>query len=71
VSRQTLSRHVAPNGSLRPDCQRLLRSPQAIGRQDRLKGIVMDNLLTVAFEAHHTGKNHRGYKVTVGRDLFR
>jgi predicted DNA-binding WGR domain protein len=31
----------------------------------------MDNLLTVAFEAHHSGKNHhRRYEVTVGRDLF-
>ncbi len=31
----------------------------------------MDNLLTVAFEAHHAGKNHhRRYEVTVGRDLF-
>jgi hypothetical protein len=31
----------------------------------------MDNLLTVAFEAHHGYKNHhRRYEVTVGRDLF-
>jgi predicted DNA-binding WGR domain protein len=31
----------------------------------------MDNLLTVAFEAHHTEHNHhRRYQVTVGRDLF-
>jgi predicted DNA-binding WGR domain protein len=31
----------------------------------------MDNLLTVAFEAHHAEKNHhRRYQVTVGRDLF-
>ncbi len=31
----------------------------------------MDNLLTVASEAHHAGKNHhRRYEVTVGRDLF-
>jgi predicted DNA-binding WGR domain protein len=31
----------------------------------------MDNLLTVAFEAHNAGKNHhRRYQVTVGRDLF-
>jgi predicted DNA-binding WGR domain protein len=31
----------------------------------------MDNLLTVAFEAHHAGKNHhRRYEVTVGRDLL-
>jgi len=31
----------------------------------------MDNLLTVAFEAHHAEKNHhRRYQVTVGRDLL-
>jgi predicted DNA-binding WGR domain protein len=31
----------------------------------------MDNLLTVAFEGHHAGKNHhRRYEVTVDRDLF-
>ena len=31
----------------------------------------MDNLLTVAFEAHHAEKNHhRHYQVTVGRDLL-
>jgi hypothetical protein len=31
----------------------------------------MDNLLTVAFEAHHARKNHHlRYEVTVGRDLF-
>ena len=31
----------------------------------------MDNLLTVAFEAHHAAKNHhRRYEVTIGRDLF-
>ena len=31
----------------------------------------MDNLLTVAFEAHHAEKNHhRRYEVTVGRDLL-
>lgn len=31
----------------------------------------MDNLLTVAFEAHNSEKNHhRRYQVTVGRDLF-
>jgi predicted DNA-binding WGR domain protein len=31
----------------------------------------MDNLLTVAFEAHHAEKNHhRRYEVRVGRDLF-
>ncbi len=31
----------------------------------------MDNLLSVAFEAHNDGKNHhRRYQVTVGRDLF-
>ena len=31
----------------------------------------MDNLLTVAFEAHHPEKNHhRLYQVTVGRDLL-
>ena len=31
----------------------------------------MDNLLTVAFEAHHPEKNHhRRYQVTVGRDLL-
>jgi hypothetical protein len=31
----------------------------------------MDNLLTVAFEAHHPGNNHhRRYQVTVGRDLL-
>ena len=31
----------------------------------------MDNLLTVAFEAHHTEKNHhRRYQITVGRDLL-
>ncbi len=31
----------------------------------------MDNLLTVAFEAHHPEKNHhRCYQVTVGRDLL-
>jgi hypothetical protein len=31
----------------------------------------MDNLLTIAFEAHHAGKNHhRRYEVTVGRDLL-
>jgi hypothetical protein len=31
----------------------------------------MDNLLTVAFEAHHQEKNHhRRYRVTVGRDLL-
>jgi predicted DNA-binding WGR domain protein len=31
----------------------------------------MDNLLTIAFEAHNTEKNHhRRYQVTVGRDLL-
>jgi predicted DNA-binding WGR domain protein len=31
----------------------------------------MDNLLTVAFEAHNQEKNHhRRYQVTVGRDLL-
>lgn len=31
----------------------------------------MDNLLTVAFEAHNTERNHhRHYRVTVGRDLL-
>ena len=31
----------------------------------------MDNLLTVAFEAHNDEKNHhRHYRVTVGRDLL-
>lgn len=31
----------------------------------------MDNLLTVAFEAHSAEKNrHRRYEVMVGRDLF-
>src|SRR6266851_4632492 len=31
----------------------------------------MENLLTVALEAHHAGKNHHPrYEVTVGRDLF-
>src|SRR5260370_34662990 len=31
----------------------------------------MDNLLTVAFEAHNAEKNHhRRYQVTIGRDLF-
>jgi predicted DNA-binding WGR domain protein len=31
----------------------------------------MDNLLTVAFEAHHTEQNHhRLYQITIGRDLF-
>jgi hypothetical protein len=31
----------------------------------------MDNLVTVAFEAHHTEKNHyRRYQVTLGRDLL-
>ena len=31
----------------------------------------MDNLLTVAFEAHNAAENHhRRYQVTVGRDLL-
>jgi predicted DNA-binding WGR domain protein len=31
----------------------------------------MENLLTVALEAHHAGKNHhRRYEVTVGHDLL-
>lgn len=31
----------------------------------------MDNLLTIALEAHHSGRNHhRRYEITVGRDLF-
>ncbi len=31
----------------------------------------MDNLLTVAFEARHPGRNHhRRYEVAVGRDLL-
>ena len=31
----------------------------------------MDNLLTVAFEAHHPDRNrHRRYRLTVVRDLF-
>jgi hypothetical protein len=31
----------------------------------------MDNLLTLAFEAHHDERNHhRRYAVTIGRDLF-
>ncbi len=31
----------------------------------------MDNLLTVAFEAHNAEKNHhRCYQLTLGRDLF-
>jgi len=33
---------------------------------------MMDNLLTVAFEAHSQEKNHhRRYQITVGRDLLR
>jgi predicted DNA-binding WGR domain protein len=32
---------------------------------------IMDNLLTVAFEAHNPEKNHhRRYEVTLGRDLL-
>ena len=32
---------------------------------------MMDNLLTVAFEAHGQEKNHhRRYQITVGRDLL-
>jgi predicted DNA-binding WGR domain protein len=32
---------------------------------------MMDNLLTVAFEAHNAEKNHhRHYQVTIGRDLL-
>jgi hypothetical protein len=31
----------------------------------------MDNLLTIAFEAHHTELNHhRRYQITLGRDLL-
>jgi predicted DNA-binding WGR domain protein len=31
----------------------------------------MDNLLTLAFEAHNTEKNHhRRYQITIGRDLL-
>jgi hypothetical protein len=31
----------------------------------------MDNLLNIAFEAHHAELNHhRRYEITVGRDLF-
>jgi predicted DNA-binding WGR domain protein len=31
----------------------------------------MENLLTVAFEAHHEGNNHhRRYEVVIGRDLL-
>jgi hypothetical protein len=31
----------------------------------------MDNLLTVAFEAHHSEWNHhRRYEIVIGRDLF-
>lgn len=31
----------------------------------------MDNLLRVAFEAHHSFRNHhRRYEITVGRDLL-
>jgi predicted DNA-binding WGR domain protein len=31
----------------------------------------MQNLLTVAFEAHHAELNHhRRYEITIGRDLF-
>lgn len=31
----------------------------------------MENLMTVAFEAHNTQKNHhRSYQVTIGRDLL-
>lgn len=31
----------------------------------------MDNLLTIAFEAHHAELNHhRRYEITVGRDLL-
>jgi predicted DNA-binding WGR domain protein len=31
----------------------------------------MDNLLSVALEAHHAERNHhRSYEATVGRDLF-
>jgi predicted DNA-binding WGR domain protein len=31
----------------------------------------MDNLLTVAFEAHNAEKNHhRRYQITIGRDLL-
>ena len=35
------------------------------------KGKTMDNLLTVAFEAHNAELNHhRRYQITVGRDLL-
>jgi predicted DNA-binding WGR domain protein len=31
----------------------------------------MDNLMTLAFEAHHAGRNHhRHYEVRIGRDLL-
>jgi predicted DNA-binding WGR domain protein len=31
----------------------------------------MDNLLTIALEAHHDKRNrHRSYCITIGRDLF-
>ncbi len=31
----------------------------------------MDNLMNVAFEAHHAEKNHhRRYEITIGRDLL-
>jgi predicted DNA-binding WGR domain protein len=33
--------------------------------------MLIDNLLTIAFEAHHAELNHhRRYQITVGRDLL-
>jgi hypothetical protein len=45
----------------------------AISRNTRFneKGKIMDNLMTVVFEAYNTELNHhRRYQITVGRDVL-
>src|ERR1700735_1656903 len=40
-------------------------------KTNKYRGVVMDNLLTVAFEAHNAELNHhRRYQITLGRDLL-
>ncbi len=42
-----------------------------MGHRFHRREFVLDNLLTVALEAHHAGRNHhRRYEITVGHDLF-
>src|SRR5437763_1379205 len=46
-------------------------TPSKLLRREIEGGALMENLLTVALEAHHAEHNHhRRYQIAVGKDLF-